>query len=98
MVLQTADDDLEHIGDFIARDNPERAFSFVRELRFACQRLSDAPYGYQLVERYREAEIRRRPTGRYLIFYKVFEDRIEVLRILHGRRDHETELFGSDET
>jgi toxin ParE1/3/4 len=35
--------DLEGIGDFIARDNPSRAYSFVRELRKQCGKISDSP-------------------------------------------------------
>ena len=33
--------DLEAIGDFIARDNPERAVSFIGELRAKCLALAD---------------------------------------------------------
>jgi toxin ParE1/3/4 len=33
-----AEIDLEDIADFIARDNPARAASFVRELREHCRR------------------------------------------------------------
>lgn len=29
--------DLEQIGDFIATDNPQRAYSFMQELRRKCE-------------------------------------------------------------
>jgi plasmid stabilization system protein ParE len=37
--------------------------------------------------------MRRRAYGTYLIFYRIAEDRIEVLHILHGARDFEPILF-----
>ena len=38
--------DLRVIGDFIARDNPERAPSFVAELLIDCLRLAEQPDAY----------------------------------------------------
>jgi toxin ParE1/3/4 len=55
----------------------------------ACDRVSSAPLGYPLVERYKHLEIRRRSYGDYLIFYRANRERIEILRILHGARDYE---------
>jgi plasmid stabilization system protein ParE len=37
--------------------------------------------------------IRRRPFGRFLIFYRVDQGAIEVIHILHGARDYESLLF-----
>jgi len=58
-----------------------------RELRERCESLLDAPRGYPLVPRYEHFGIRRRPFGRFLIFYRVGRDAIEVIHILHGARD-----------
>jgi plasmid stabilization system protein ParE len=38
--------------------------------------------------------IRRRVCGPYLIFYLASNERIDVLRILHGAQDYESILFG----
>lgn len=47
MIVVFADEaeaDLERIGDYIAQDNPRRAFTYVQELRARCERLaSQAP-------------------------------------------------------
>jgi plasmid stabilization system protein ParE len=51
LVTAAAEADLESIGDWIAARNPERAVSFVRELRARCLKLADAPRGYALVPR-----------------------------------------------
>jgi plasmid stabilization system protein ParE len=43
--------DLIAIGDYIARDNPTRASTFVRELVKACVELSSTPLAYPIVQR-----------------------------------------------
>jgi plasmid stabilization system protein ParE len=88
-----AEAELEAIGDWIDRDNPDRALTFVRELRSACDTLVEMPRGYALVARYEHTGVRRRVHGDYLIFYRIVDDSIEVLHILHGARDYEPILF-----
>lgn len=90
MILEltaTAEADLEAIGDHIARDNPQRAISFLRELLRSCLELTEFPAAWPLVPRYRQQGIRRRVHGRYLIFYRIATDRIIVLHILNGAMD-----------
>jgi toxin ParE1/3/4 len=88
-----AEAELEAIGDWIDRENPDRAVSFVRELRHACDTLVEMPRGYPLVPRYEHTGVRRRVHGNYLIFYRIVGNAIEVLHILHGARDYEAILF-----
>jgi len=88
-----AEFDLEAIGDFIARDNPGRALSFLRELREKCLGLSDMPARFPLVPRYEAAGVRRRVYGDYLIFYRVEPVKVIILHVLHGARDHNASLF-----
>ncbi len=38
-----AENDIEEIGDFITRDNPIRAISFIHELRTRCRKLVEFP-------------------------------------------------------
>jgi toxin ParE1/3/4 len=89
----TAEADLERIGDYIARDNPRRAISFVQELVDHCLTLADMPRAFALVPRYEHAGIRRRPYGAYLIFYRIGIDRIEILHVLNDAMDYESILF-----
>jgi toxin ParE1/3/4 len=84
--------DLERIGDWIARENPVRALSFVQELRQTCFGLVDFPERNQFVPRYEAQNIRRMIHGNYLIFYCVTKDRIEVIHILHGAQNYEAIL------
>lgn len=85
--------DLEAIGDYIARDNPARARSFVGELLGKARAIADLPKGFPLVPRYADLGIRRRIYGHYMIFYRVEAARIVILHILHGAQDYEALLF-----
>ncbi|MDP2786841.1 MAG: type II toxin-antitoxin system RelE/ParE family toxin [Pseudomonadota bacterium] len=81
-----ADRDLEEIGDYIARDNPVRAVSFIRELRTRCERLTDQPLTAPLRPEFGEG-VHMLPFGRYLIFYTVSDNSIRVERVLHSARN-----------
>ena len=89
-----AERDLEAIADRIAQDNSARALSFVRELRRACIGLADFPHRFALVPRYERHGIRHRVHGNYLIFYRVEEEAVTVLHVLHGAADYGPLLFG----
>jgi len=91
-----AQQDLEAIGDHIARANPVRALSFLRELRAKCLALGDMPRRFPLVDRYERLGIRRSVHGNYLIFYRVEPERVVVLHILHGAMDHAAILSSGD--
>ena len=77
-----ARDDLLQVARFIARDNPERARTFVHELRTQCTRLivgvsrDDCAKGLRMLAH-----------GRYLIFYCLMDEGIKVERVLHSARD-----------
>jgi toxin ParE1/3/4 len=88
-----AENDLEQIADYIAQDNPQRALSFVRELRSKCEDLVYAPNSFALVPRY-ESGIRRRVHGNYLIFYRVEAAKVVIIHILHGAADYGAILLG----
>ena len=93
VLSDAAEVDLEAIGDGIARDNPLRALTFVRELRGVALRLGDLPSVFPLVPRYEHRGIRLRVSGNYLIFYRVEADRVVIVRVLHGARNYEGLLF-----
>ncbi len=88
-----AEADLEAVGDYIARNNPVRAASFVRELYRSCLDIADRPEAWPVVPRYEHHGIRRRVHGRYLIFYQIEQTRITILHILNGAMDVEAILF-----
>lgn len=95
-LLPAAETELEDIGDYIARDNPRRAVSFVRELRDKCMSLADMPLAFPLVPRYEDRGVRHRVHGHYQIFYRVVgqpAERIDVIHIMHSARNYAAILF-----
>jgi len=84
--------DLQDIARYIARRDRQRAKSFVAELKSKALALGDQPHAFALVERYAVRGMRRRVMGDYLIFYRIDEEVVTILRILHGARDYETLL------
>jgi toxin ParE1/3/4 len=82
-----ARDDLRAIILTISKENPTRAISFVSELEQRCAALIKAPLAYAILLRYKDNAIRRIPHGNYLIFYRVEDDQITILRVLHGSMD-----------
>lgn len=88
-----AERDLGGIGDHVARDNPARALTFIRELRAACLGLAEFPERFALVPRYETEGVHHRVHGHYLIFYRVGPDQVDVLHILHGATDYAAVLF-----
>jgi len=96
MIVRLTDEaerDLEAIGDHIARDNPERALSFIGELREACLGLADFPNRFPRVPRYETQGVRHRVHGDYLIFYRAGAEEVVVLHVLHGAMDYAEILF-----
>ena len=97
LFTEAAESDLEAIGDWIAKDNPGRAMTFVRELRRSCVDIGPRPLGYPFVEHRRGEGIQRKVHGNYLIFYRVWLDAVEILRVLHGARDYARILFSEND-
>lgn len=89
IVAPRAQSDLEAIGDYIAAGNPARAESFIEELIGRCLTLSEQPERFPLAERLAQTGVRKMVHGNYLIFYRVYPDRVTIARILHGATDYE---------
>ena len=81
-----AERDIEEIGDYIARDNPRRAVTFVEELRDRCAQIVQFPYGAPSRPRLGRG-VRCAIFGRYLIFYLVRGRLVEIRRVLHSARN-----------
>lgn len=86
MFSPLAESDLEEIGDYIARDNPSRALSFVHELRERCFHITAMPLAAPLRPELGQ-DVHMVVFGHYLIFYTVDVETVRVQRILHGARD-----------
>lgn len=77
--------DLEAIGEYIAQDNPNRAVSFIRELRDHCDAIAEAPKAYAVRTDLRD--LRCCPHGNYLILFRIKKDEIQIVRVIHAAQD-----------
>ena len=78
---------LTEIEEFIARDNPVRAFTFVDELvDHAETALATNPYIGRMVPELARPEIRELVHRHYRIVYRVKEDCLEILTVFEGHR------------
>jgi toxin ParE1/3/4 len=82
--------DLEAIGDYIALDSRREALRFVTTLEQFCAKLLAQPERFPLSLRHTQLGIRRARHRDYLIFYRVRDTTVEILRILHAARDVES--------
>ncbi len=87
--------DLEEIGDNISRRNPVRASTFVDELKGRVDRLSEFPCAAPLRPQWGEG-VRIALHNSYVIVFRVSNETVQILRIVHGRRDLDA-LFEFDE-
>ncbi len=83
-----AREDLKEIGRYIARESQDRsvAFRFLDSIEQKLQLYATQP---EMGERRPDLgrNVRHFPVGQYVVFYRPIEAGIEILRVLHGRRD-----------
>jgi toxin ParE1/3/4 len=92
-----AEEDLEAIYQFIAQDNPARAFSFVDQIQERCDLLRDSPEQGRARPDLRPG-LRVVPYGRSVVIaYQIAGDAIEIVRIFYGGQDYETIMSGEGE-
>lgn len=89
---QLAELDLREIVDFIDRDNPTAAQSFITTIYEKCTTLASYPEMGRRRSGFKDSEIRTLAVGNYLIFYRPASQGVEISRILHGARDFESLL------
>jgi len=80
--------DLEEIADYIARDNPVRAVTFVAELEATCRAVAATPELYPARPDLAPG-LRMAVHGRYLVLYRDLpgENTVRVVRVLHSARN-----------
>ena len=78
--------DLEAIGDYIARDNPVRAVSFVREIRAKLKQIGKGPLRYQLRPDVGK-DARLAIVGQYVVLFRVIDSVVRIERVVFGGRN-----------
>jgi toxin ParE1/3/4 len=69
----------EQIGDYIAKDSPARACTFIDKLISSVERLKKFPYSGLLVKE--NPAFRQIVFERYRIIYRIAEDSVEIVTI-----------------
>jgi toxin ParE1/3/4 len=81
-----AETDLVDIWRYIAQDSPANADRMLDRIGDTPARLAAMPFMGQA--RFELAPgLRMFPIGNYLIFFRLIQDGIEVIRVLHGKRN-----------
>jgi toxin ParE1/3/4 len=89
--LQTAVDDLEEIFDYIIKDSPSAAASILDRFDLSIAKLSTNPKIGLIPkdERLKKLGYRMLIVDKYLIFYVIKGNCIQVRRVIHGVRQYE---------
>ncbi len=94
--LPFAESDLLEALDYIAYtlDAPKAARDLLDEFDKTVNRISEFPYAFELyrTDRPMKDEIRKVPVKNYVLYYAVYQDRVEIRRFLYGKRDR-SKLF-----
>lgn len=81
---------IEHIGDYIAKDSPERARSFVDRLVEATERLREFPLSGPVVRE--SPAFRQLVVQGYRIVYRVQVKAVEIVTVIAPKEDSERVL------
>ncbi len=85
IVAAEAEADLRRAYDVLQDARPGLGTHFLGAVADAFQRVEASPEMYGCV--WQDMRVVRTKKLRYLVYYVVFNDRIEVLAVLHGARD-----------
>lgn len=81
-----ASKDLNDIADYFAENNLEAGERFFHEFNRKCGQLVAFPSSGKRYEHIRSG-LRGLSLKGYVVFYRLLDDGIEILRVIHGRRD-----------
>lgn len=88
LITSTADLDLEEIEARISSDNPAEADRFLELLSQRFELIAEMPGIGRRRDNYARG-VRSIAEGDYVIVYRVKDEALEILRVLHGARDPE---------
>ena len=87
-LTQHAQNDLEHIFDYIAADSINNAANFILELEEKVSSLDTFPERHPLIpeNEYFGTDYRHLVYKKYRIIYRIIERSVFILRIIHGAK------------
>jgi plasmid stabilization system protein ParE len=92
-ISRRANQDIEEIGDFIAKDNVDAATRLNEKIHESIKLLSEFPRLGHVRADVRDECYRFWSVGKYLIAYRIDQGVLEVVRVVHGARDIQS-MFG----
>lgn len=96
VITSEAEHDLREIHAYLLREAPFQADVTLARLQSAIENLADAALQYPLFPGREDRGVRRRVVRPYNVLYRVREDLVEVVHVLHGARDAIRILFPED--
>lgn len=81
--------DFAEILDYFAETDADSALDFVTRLQLACEQLAQIP-GMGRKRDDLARGLRSFPVEKYVIFYRIVKEDIEIVRVLHSARDIES--------
>ena len=84
--LPAALDDLDGIADYIAADSPRYAAAVVERFKAASRDLARFPRIGPRVREWDDDSYRQRIIYSYRLIYRLRDDRVEILAVIHGAR------------
>ena len=84
---EPAIESLRNLHGYIAKDSEVYANSFVQRIILAVDKLSDFPRIGRMVPEADQEAIRELLYQNYRIIYRIKNELIEILTVIHGRRD-----------
>ncbi len=84
-----AEQDLAEVVRHIARDNATAALNWLDKIETLFRLLAIHSEIGERINTPRFGFVRRYTLGNYVVYYRPIFDGVEILRVLHGARDHD---------
>lgn len=84
---ESAVKDLDNICNYIAEDSEEYARMFARSIIDSIETMATFPYSGRIVPELKNDMVREKVLTNYRIIYRINDDSIEVVRIIHNARN-----------
>lgn len=79
--------ELEDIVEYIRRDSPTSATALAQRILARARTLRRYPRFGRVVPEYRDEAVRELIVGNYRVIYRLLDRRLDILAVVHGRRD-----------
>ena len=92
VLTDAARSDLRGLRQYIAQDSPQQALTFVADIAAKIAWIAEVGFAGSSRDHVSEG-LRAFPYRRRCIYYRIFDDRVVIVRVLHGAQDIEKQDF-----